>query len=275
MNSTFLKSSASFVLLLALGSTVGCSSAAQNEGDETTGAVVSDSERQSIEDVLKAAVVADLQQDVKLEIATFHALRDWTYISGRPTQPNGQPIDYSKTKHAPAVQAEAFDDGVIALLRKQDGAWKVVEFEIGSTDAPQSSWAERFGSPPQLIVNVDPDLKPGMPARKAMLDTLRAPIEAELHQKVIFKINFLKDKQGWAFLSAQPLQPNGNPIDYRGTRYQKLIDEFAFDDHVDALLYFDQNDWTTKTWELGSTDVSWEPWGNQFGSPAGIFPGGK
>lgn len=44
--------------------------------------------------------------------------------------------------------------------------------------------------------------KPGSPERKAILDALRAPVEREARQKVVFHNVSLKVEKGWAFVHA-------------------------------------------------------------------------
>ena len=49
-------------------------------------------------------------------------------------------------------------------------------------------------------------------------------MEKDLGQPVIFKCREFRVHQDFAFLIAQPLQPNGKPIDYRKTRYAREVE---------------------------------------------------
>jgi hypothetical protein len=223
--------------------------------------VTSPSDRKAILALVEAAAEAQLSMDVALDVRILRVMKGWAFVKAVPTLPNGKPI-------ASKVPLEA-----VALLHRVDGRWTLVTFTLGADGHPEQEWSSKYGSPPELIVIAELDLGLTSPARKAMLDALRIPLEKDLAQRVIFRIHDLRTRAGWVFVSAQPLQPDGTPIDYLKTHYKAMIDEYAFDDHVDALLYFDQTDWFVKIWELGSTDVPWEPWGARFGTPPGLFPG--
>jgi hypothetical protein len=45
----------------------------------------------------------------------------------------------------------------------------------------------------------------------------------------------------------------------------------AFEDQVTALLKNDGGGWRVVTWDLGATDVVWEPWPDTYGAPEAIF----
>lgn len=113
--------------------------------------------------------------------------------------------------------------------------------------------------------------KQGSPERKAIVDALRVPIQKRLKQKVIFKIDRLKLKDGFAFIAAQPLQPNGKPINYRGTPIQEAIDAGAFDDTVMALLKRQGGTWKVLTYVHGATDVPYVDWPRKYKAPRAIF----
>lgn len=99
-----------------------------------------DPERSGILDALRTVVERDLKQPVKFEVYTLRVGGDFAGFSGRPVTLQGKSIDYLKTRHAPAVQAGAFDDGVLALLQKVDGRWKTIECDIGPTDYSGDYW---------------------------------------------------------------------------------------------------------------------------------------
>src|SRR5688500_18863587 len=55
----------------------------------------------------------------------------------------------------------------------------------------------------------------GSDQRKELLDLIRGPIERDLKQKVIFKVERLKVIGDWAAARFVPLEPGGGAIDYR------------------------------------------------------------
>lgn len=113
----------------------------------------------------------------------------------------------------------------------------------------------------------------GSPERAAILDAIRPWVEAELGQPVIFAVDHLAMKDGYAFLSGRPLQANGERIDYTTTKYRQDLQEGVFDDHLSALVRQSGAGWTLVASSLGATDVPWITWPSDHGAPKEIFPG--
>ncbi len=110
--------------------------------------------------------------------------------------------------------------------------------------------------------------------RKAVLDALRPSVEKDLEQKVVIVIDHLAVKDGYAFLTGRPVQPDGKPIDYRKTHYREDLEEGVFDGNVSALFREEGAGWTVVTSAFGSTDVPWVSWPEKFHAPKEIFPAG-
>ena len=114
--------------------------------------------------------------------------------------------------------------------------------------------------------------KPNSSERKAIIDTLRAPVEKELKQKVVFRVQRLNVQNGWAFLQGVPQQPDGKPVNYRITPHQVAIEAGAFDDGILALLRNEKGRWRVVVYAIGSTDYPGEYWQQKYKAPRGIFP---
>lgn len=112
---------------------------------------------------------------------------------------------------------------------------------------------------------------PGSAERKAIADALRAPVEKELKQKVVFKIDHLKASGEWAFLRGVPQRPNGGKVDYSITRYRQAIDDGVFDDWICALLRKRAGKWQVVKYVIGATDVAYEGWDEEYKAPSAIF----
>jgi hypothetical protein len=112
---------------------------------------------------------------------------------------------------------------------------------------------------------------PGSAERKALTDALRAPVERELRQKVVFKIDHLKTLGGWAFLRGVPQRPGGGKVDYNSTAYRRRIEDGVFDDWVCALLRKKAGKWQVVKYVIGATDVVYEGWDAEHGAPSAIF----
>jgi hypothetical protein len=111
----------------------------------------------------------------------------------------------------------------------------------------------------------------GDPVRRAVVDALRPPVERELRQKVVFKIDHLKTQDGWAFLRGVPQQPGGKAVDYRRTPHRDALEAGAFDDWICALLRKRGPKWRVVTYQIGATDVPYEDWDRRYGAPRGLF----
>jgi hypothetical protein len=112
---------------------------------------------------------------------------------------------------------------------------------------------------------------PGSAERRAVADALRAPVEKELKQKVIFKIDHLKASGDWAFLRGVPQRPDGGRVDYSATPYQQRIEDGVFDDWICALLRKRAGKWQVVKYVIGATDVVYEGWDEEYKAPPAIF----
>lgn len=113
--------------------------------------------------------------------------------------------------------------------------------------------------------------KAGSDERKAIMDALRVPVETELKKKVIFKIDHLKVKDGWAFMRGVPKETDGKPVEYKGTVYEEAIKEGIFDDWICALLKKSEGKWQVVVYSIGATDVAYEGWDQEHKAPSDIF----
>ena len=68
-------------------------------------------------------------------------------MKGVPQQPGGGAMSYRDTVYEAAIEAGAFDDGIVALLRKRGGKWQVVKYVIGATDVPYLEWDKQYHAP--------------------------------------------------------------------------------------------------------------------------------
>ena len=110
----------------------------------------------------------------------------------------------------------------------------------------------------------------GTPERKAIMDVLRVPVEADLRQKVIFRVQHLRIVGPWAFARVVPLRPDGSEIDYTRTRYRQDLEEGAFDGEGEALLRKGSNGWRLLEWRFGASDTEVPMWLEKYGAPAAL-----
>ncbi len=126
----------------------------------------------------------------------------------------------------------------------------------------QLATAEEFTTP-----------KPGSALRKEVLNAFRNPIENDLNQKVLFKVNDLRVSGRWAFINAQTLTPAQNEIDYTKTKYAEDVREGFFDDWICALAEKVGGKWKVHVFIIGATDVPYVAWPETYGVPRDIVMG--
>jgi hypothetical protein len=108
--------------------------------------------------------------------------------------------------------------------------------------------------------------------RKAVLDALRIPVEKELKQKIVFKVDNFKVQGNWAFVGGEPQNPSGGKPNYKNTPYQEAIDADMFDNNFFALLKKTCRKWKVVRYEIGCTDVCYATWWKEYKAPKAIFP---
>ena len=108
--------------------------------------------------------------------------------------------------------------------------------------------------------------------RKAIMDSLRKPVEKDLNRPVLFRVPSPGDfrvQSGWAFLNAELRKPDGSRMDYSGTRYDSPD---ANSGEVQALLHRVGGRWRVVTFVMCVSDVEWGDWAKKYHAPRAIFP---
>jgi hypothetical protein len=108
-------------------------------------------ERKAIMDALRVPVEKKLHQQVIFKADHLKVQSDWAFLIGKPQRLDGTPVDYSGTVYKDAVDAGAFDDGIVALLHEVSGKWRVVQFVIGATDVPFVDWDKKYHAPKAIF----------------------------------------------------------------------------------------------------------------------------
>ena len=108
-------------------------------------------ERQAITDALRISVQKQLKTKVIFKIDHLKVQNGWAFLRGVPQQANGSAMDYHRTPYQAALAAGAFDDGIVALLRKRGGKWQVVKYVIGATDVPYVDWDRKYHAPSAIF----------------------------------------------------------------------------------------------------------------------------
>ena len=104
-------------------------------------------ERKAILDALRVPVEKKLKQPVIFKIDHFKVQNGWAFLLAAPQRADGGQIDYKGTVYQDAVDAGAFDNGLVALLHNVNGKWKLVQYVIGATDVPYVDWDKTYHAP--------------------------------------------------------------------------------------------------------------------------------
>lgn len=107
-------------------------------------------ERKEIMDVLRVPCERDLGQKVIFRVQQLRVIGEWALARVVPIRPDGSDIDYSKTKYREENEEGAFDGEGEALLRRDGGKWKLLEWRFGASDTEVPEWFEKYHAPAAL-----------------------------------------------------------------------------------------------------------------------------
>ncbi|MCW4461004.1 hypothetical protein OK349_04740 [Sphingomonas sp. BT-65] len=112
---------------------------------------VTSAERNAILDAARIPVVEELGKPPVLVVRQLNRDGEWAFLFADMQQQGGAPFDYGGTRKAEAARQGFVSRSYAALLRKDDGGWRVVEAAIGPTDAAWEGWATKYGVPDKLF----------------------------------------------------------------------------------------------------------------------------
>lgn len=104
------------------------------------------------------------------------------------------------------------------------------------------------------------------------VDALEPVIEAEVGIPLALRATTINVVEGWAYVEAQPKNPDGSDIDWATTSLASRYENGAMDTggSVHALLRNDNGSWTLLEHVIAPTDVAWLDWAARHGAPASI-----
>jgi hypothetical protein len=102
-------------------------------------------------DMLNTALGKKLGIATVFEPGVYNTKNQYAYISGIPKQSDGKPIDYSKTTFAKDAQAKTFVNKVNALMKYENGKWKLLVYHLGEDKPHVKTWVEKFKAPKDLF----------------------------------------------------------------------------------------------------------------------------
>jgi hypothetical protein len=148
------------ILALALALTACNPAQAPSEQTEAPATTAGDGQTQAPDperDAMAAALAGPAGEaigtPVSFTVTTKTVDGDWGWLVTQPWTQDGTAIDWSTTRYAARAQEGVLDGGgtTYALLRRENGNWRVVDFAVGPTDVAYADWPRRYGAPPALM----------------------------------------------------------------------------------------------------------------------------
>lgn len=119
---------------------------------EPTTPAAGSKERKALMDALRVPVSKALpKREIVFKVNVLSVLGDWAFMSGVPQLPGGKKMDYKGTVYAQMIKDEIFDDWICALLKREKGKWKVVDWQIGATDVGWDGWHTKHKAPKAIF----------------------------------------------------------------------------------------------------------------------------
>jgi len=108
-------------------------------------------ERRLLMDALRLRMQRELNRPMIFEVQQLRVLGSWAFAEVVPRKPDGGAFDYRGTRFEEARRDGVVDDASVALLRRVDGAWRVVRLAIGPTDVAWWGWEKETGAPRAVL----------------------------------------------------------------------------------------------------------------------------
>lgn len=108
-------------------------------------------------------------------------------------------------------------------------------------------------------------------AQKPVLDVLIPAVEAELKIPVSLDEVYLNAEDGYAFVSANALNPDGSELDFSKTSHKSDFEAGVYSNSVFGLLQKENGQWKIITTSIGATDVPFMCWWKEFKVPQTVF----
>ena len=117
--------------------------------------------RKQLMDTLRIPAEEHLGQAVVFKVSALRVMGDWAVFLGTAIQPNGNPVDFRKSKAyrenpretKSEIEAGMLYGGVDALLKREGNRWRIVAITYDASDVHWIDYDQKFGAPRRLIAD--------------------------------------------------------------------------------------------------------------------------
>jgi hypothetical protein len=138
-------------ILVALVLLVACHAGALTAQERAYSPKVGSPERNAVLEALRVAVRQEIKKTVVFKVDHLKVQDGWAFVRGVPQQSSGKPVDYRGTPYEKAIKGGYFDDKIAALMRKEQGRWTVIKYDLGATDVPYIDWDKEYQAPSAIF----------------------------------------------------------------------------------------------------------------------------
>ena len=117
--------------------------------------------RKQLMDTIRIPAEEHLGQAVVFKVSELRVMGDWVFFLGTAIQPNGNPVDFRKSKAfrenpretKGEIEAGMLYGGVDALLKKEGNRWRIVAITYDASDVHWLDYDQKYGAPHRLIAD--------------------------------------------------------------------------------------------------------------------------
>ena len=117
--------------------------------------------RKQLMDTIRVPAEEHLGQAVVFKVSTLRVMGDWAFFLGTAIQPNGNSVDFRKSKAyrenpqetKSEIEAGMLYGGVDALLKREGNRWRIVAITYDASDVHWLDYDQKFGAPHRLIAD--------------------------------------------------------------------------------------------------------------------------
>lgn len=109
------------------------------------------SDRAVLMDTARGPIQSLIGLPVIFVVSVLNTDGTWAYLQATPVHPDGSSINWNRTPFGRDIANGSMSDVAMVLMRRENGAWRAVEFAFGPTDVAWYDWLAPYGLPERLF----------------------------------------------------------------------------------------------------------------------------